>query len=71
MKKLIRTQYPEGSYDVVKAIIDKIAVKGIRNQDGLDSLFNTNTSLFVVGRLGVNPTIFLKQLVSSLHMLMK
>ena len=37
IEKLIRTQYPEGSYDVVKAIIDKIAVKGIRNQDGLDS----------------------------------
>ena len=27
-------------------------------------IFNTATSLFVVGRLGVNPTIFLKQLVS-------
>ena len=64
IEKIIRTEYPEGSYDVVKGIIDRIAVKGISNQQGLDALFNTATSLFVVGRLGVNPTIFLKQLVS-------
>ena len=37
IEKIIRTEYPEGSYDVVKGIIDKIAVKGIRNQDGLDA----------------------------------
>ena len=45
-------------------MLKKIASKGINNLSKGDIFFNKATSLFVVGRLGVNPTIFLKQLVS-------
>ena len=64
LKKIIQINFPEGTYGAVNTIIEKIASKGINNLNRGDIFFNKATSLFVVGRLGVNPTIFLKQLVS-------
>ena len=64
LKKIIEINYPEGTYGAVNSIIEKIASKGLNKLSQGDIFFNKATSLFVVGRLGVNPTIFLKQLVS-------
>ena len=61
---ILRIKYPEGVYESLMGIIQKVSNKGLKNVDGLDAIFNKATSWFVVGRLGVNPTIFLKQLVS-------
>ena len=64
LRKIIEINYPEGTYGAVNGIIEKIASKGLNKLSQGDIFFNKATSLFVVGRLGVNPTIFLKQLVS-------
>ena len=61
---ILRIKYPEGVYESLMSIIQKVSNKGLKNVDGLDAIFNKATSWFVVGRLGVNPTIYLKQLVS-------
>lgn len=64
LRKIIEINYPEGTYAAVNGMLKKIASKGINKLSQGDIFFNKATSLFVVGRLGVNPTIFLKQLVS-------
>ena len=64
IENILRIKYPEGTYESLMGIINKISKKGLKNVDGLDAVFNQATSYFVVGRLGVNPTIYLKQLVS-------
>jgi len=68
IEKIIKLNYPEGTYNMImnkdSGLLTKIANKGLKNVKGMDAFFNQATSLFVVGRLGVNPTIYLKQLVS-------
>ena len=61
--KAIQSQYPDGFYNMIIKQIDTLATKGLSSTTG-EQWLNTATNYFVVGRLGVNPTIYLKQLVS-------
>ena len=63
ISEAIESQYPDGFYNMILNQIDTLASKGISNTRS-EQWLNIATTYFVVGRLGVNPTIFLKQLVS-------
>jgi hypothetical protein len=61
--EVIQAEYPAGFYKMINHQIKVLSKQGVSQAQGME-LINTFTSLFVVGRLGVNPTIYLKQLVS-------
>jgi len=63
ISEAIESQYPDGFYNMILNQIETLNTKGISSTRS-EQWLNIATTYFVVGRLGVNPTIFLKQLVS-------
>lgn len=63
VRQAITNQYGEGGMSNVNNLIEKIANRGVKSETGLDWI-NGMTSAFVIGKLAINPTIFIKQLTS-------
>ncbi len=63
VRRAITDAYGEGGMINVNNMIEKIANRGVKSETGLDWI-NGMTSSFVIGKLAINPTIFIKQLTS-------
>ena len=63
VRRAITDAYGKGGMTNVNNMIDKIANRGVKSETGLDWI-NSMTSSFVIGKLAINPTIFIKQLTS-------
>ena len=64
IRKAITNQYGIGPMKSIDTMIDTLSKKGVRSEYGMDWINNV-TSAFVIGRLSINPTIFIKQLTSA------
>ena len=63
VRQAITNQYGEGGMTNINNMIEKVANRGVKSETGLDWV-NGMTSAFVIGKLAINPTIFIKQLTS-------
>ena len=63
IKSLIKNIYGETTFKMIDAQIQKVAAKGIRSDMGSETV-NLMTDVFIVSKLGLNPTVTLKQLTS-------
>ena len=63
IKKTIEVKHGADMNLLIKASIDKIASRGINTQAG-NNFVNTFNDIFITSRLGLNPTVMLKQLTS-------
>ena len=63
VRRAITDAYGEGGMTNITNLIEKIANRGVKSETGLDWI-NGMTSAFVIGKLAINPTIFIKQLTS-------
>jgi len=63
IKKTIEVKHGADMNMLIKASIDKIASRGINNAAG-NNFVNTFNDIFITSRLGLNPTVMLKQLTS-------
>ena len=63
VRQAITNAYGKGGMTNVNDMIEKIANRGVKSETGLDWI-NGMTSAFVIGKLAINPTIFIKQLTS-------
>jgi len=64
IRKAITNQYGRGPMKSIDKMIQTLSKKGVREEYGMDWINNV-TSAFVIGRLSINPTIFIKQLTSA------
>ena len=64
VKEVIADKFGNKINDYISSQIEKIANKGARNQMG-NELVNFFNTTFLLSRLGLNPTLILKQLTSS------
>ena len=63
VKRAITDAYGKDGMTNINNLIEKIANRGVKSETGLDWI-NSMTSSFVIGKLAINPTIFIKQLTS-------
>ena len=63
VRRAITDAYGEGGMTNITNLIEKIANRGVKSETGLEWI-NGMTSSFVIGKLAINPTIFIKQLTS-------
>jgi hypothetical protein len=63
IKKTIEVKYGADMNYLIKTAIDKIASRGINTAKG-NTMVNTFNNIFITSRLGLNPTVMLKQLTS-------
>jgi hypothetical protein len=60
----ITSQYGKGPMKSIDTMIQKLSNRGVQKEYGMEWINNV-TSAFVIGRLAINPTIFIKQLTSA------
>ena len=63
IKKTIEVKYGKDMNTLIKDAIDNIASRGINTAKG-NEFVNTFNNIFITSRLGLNPTVMLKQLTS-------
>ena len=64
IKDAIVNNYGKGPMKSIDTMIDTLSKRGVSKEYGMDWINNV-TSAFVIGRLAINPTIFIKQLTSA------
>ena len=64
IKDAIVNNYGKGPMKSIDTMIDTLSKRGVAKEYGMDWINNV-TSAFVIGRLAINPTIFIKQLTSA------
>ena len=64
IKDAIVNNYGKGPLKSIETMIDTLSKRGLSKQYGMEWINNV-TSTFVIGRLAINPTIFIKQLTSA------
>lgn len=64
IKKNIKFNFGNAPYDSIMDMITKLANRGVSNDLSMEWV-NNITSAFVIGKLAINPTIFIKQLTSA------
>ena len=64
IKNAIVNNYGKGPLKSIQAMIDTLSKRGLTEGYGMEWINNV-TSTFVIGRLAINPTIFIKQLTSA------
>ena len=64
IKDAIVNNYGKGPLKSIETMIDTLSKRGQSKQYGMEWINNV-TSTFVIGRLAINPTIFIKQLTSA------
>ena len=60
----IVNNYGKGPMKSIDTMIETLSKRGVSKEYGMDWINNV-TSAFVIGRLAINPTIFIKQLTSA------
>jgi hypothetical protein len=63
IKKTIEVNHGKDMNYLIETVIDKIASRGINTAKG-NTMVNTFNNIFITSRLGLNPTVMLKQLTS-------
>jgi len=63
IKKTIEVKHGKDMNYLIETVIDKIASRGINTSKG-NTMVNTFNNIFITSRLGLNPTVMLKQLTS-------
>tara|TARA_R110001592_G_scaffold115086_1_gene315327 strand:- start:386 stop:9019 length:8634 start_codon:yes stop_codon:yes gene_type:complete len=64
IRQAITNNYGNGAMSSIDDMINKLSNRGVNKEYGTQWI-NNITSAFVIGRLSINPTIFIKQLTSA------